>query len=184
MSSFALSTFKSSPRIGNIFKNFEVSISLDYNLNQSIQELQRGPHPSHVQDTCLKMLVLKWRLLGQGKETFGFHMCLIILGSLVSRLVPQLFRMNICFSLQSKTIVLEDIKPLISIIKREPETNLDTKFLKARHMSRPKFFYLGLPISILKPAFSSVCGLFFSPPCLWVVTSNNLLNIPIAYHIY
>ena len=41
-------------------------------------------------------------------------------------------------------------------------TDLKTRLLKARHMSRPTFFYLGFPNSILKPAFSNACGLLVS----------------------
>jgi hypothetical protein len=36
---------------------------------------------------------------------------------------------------------------------------MDTDLLKVRHMSRPKYFYLGPPNSISKHALSNVCGL-------------------------
>jgi hypothetical protein len=38
-------------------------------------------------------------------------------------------------------------------------TSLETKLLEVRHMSRPKFFYFGLPTSISKPTISYMCGL-------------------------
>jgi hypothetical protein len=38
-------------------------------------------------------------------------------------------------------------------------TNLETNLLEVRHMSRPKFFYLGLPTSTSKPTISDMCGL-------------------------
>jgi hypothetical protein len=34
-----------------------------------------------------------------------------------------------------------------------------TKIPEVKHTSSPKFFYLGLPNSVLKSAFSNVCGL-------------------------
>ena len=37
-------------------------------------------------------------------------------------------------------------------ISDERETNLETKLLEIRHMSRPKFFYHGLPNFVLKTA--------------------------------
>ena len=38
-------------------------------------------------------------------------------------------------------------------------TDLETKLLGIRYMCRWKFFYLGLPNSVLNPTFSNVCGL-------------------------
>jgi hypothetical protein len=49
---------------------------------------------------------------------------------------------------------------MILIIKRG--TNLETQLLEVRPKPRPKFFYLGLLNSILKLAFSNVCGLPFN----------------------
>ena len=37
-------------------------------------------------------------------------------------------------------------------------SNLETKLLEVRLMSLSKFFYFGPQISILKPAFSNMCG--------------------------
>ena len=45
------------------------------------------------------------------------------------------------------------------VLTLKKKTNLETQLLKFRHMSRPIFFYLGLPNSILKPMFVNVCGL-------------------------
>lgn len=117
----------------------------------------------------MKMLVMERRLVGQGKENVGFDMCLIILVSLVSRSVPQSLRMNVCFSLQIKTIVLEDLKPLNLIIKREPETNLDTKFLKVGHMSRPTnlHFETGVFKCVVSPLALPFFGL--SPPTTFLI---------------
>ena len=38
-------------------------------------------------------------------------------------------------------------------------TTIETKLLEVRHMSRPRFFYIGLPNSVLKPVFLNVYGL-------------------------
>ena len=45
------------------------------------------------------------------------------------------------------------------VITNKRGTKIETKFLEARHVSRPKFSYLGLPDSILNPTFSNACGL-------------------------
>ena len=37
--------------------------------------------------------------------------------------------------------------------------NLQTYLLEVGHMSRPKFFCLGLSNSVLKPTFMNMCGL-------------------------
>jgi hypothetical protein len=42
--------------------------------------------------------------------------------------------------------------------KRKRKRNLETKLLEVRHMSRPNFFYIGLPNSIPKPIFSYMCS--------------------------
>ena len=47
-------------------------------------------------------------------------------------------------------------------LTKKKGTNLETKLLEVRHMSRPKFFYLGLPNSLLKLVFLNVCGLPYS----------------------
>ena len=44
---------------------------------------------------------------------------------------------------------------------KQKRTNLETKLLKIRHMSRSKFFYLGKLISVSNPSFSNLCGLPF-----------------------
>jgi hypothetical protein len=36
---------------------------------------------------------------------------------------------------------------------------METKLLKVRHISRPKFIFLDPMVFILKPAFLNVCGL-------------------------
>lgn len=42
---------------------------------------------------------------------------------------------------------------------QERRTNFETKLLEVRHVSRLKFFHLGLLNSILKQVFMNVCGL-------------------------
>ena len=41
-------------------------------------------------------------------------------------------------------------------------TNLEIKVLGVMHMSRPLFFYLGLPKSVSKLAFLNMCGFPFN----------------------
>ena len=38
-------------------------------------------------------------------------------------------------------------------------TNLETKLLEVRHISKLKCFYFGLPNSVSRPAYLNVCGL-------------------------
>ena len=45
------------------------------------------------------------------------------------------------------------------ILCNKQGTNPETKLLEIKHMSRPIFFYLGLPNSVLKPVISNVFGL-------------------------
>ena len=45
------------------------------------------------------------------------------------------------------------------ILCNKQETTLKTKLLKIRHMSRPIFFYLGLPNSVSRPVTLNVCDL-------------------------
>ena len=58
-------------------------------------------------------------------------------------------------------------KQTIFILKRG--TNLETQLLEVRHKTRLKFFYLGLPNSVLKHAFSNVCGLPFNTIVIYVL---------------
>ena len=61
-------------------------------------------------------------------------------------------------------LALQGLVPLfLGFIPYKRRTNLETKLLELRHMSRPKFFYLGLPNSNLKPTFLNVCGLHMIP---------------------
>ena len=48
------------------------------------------------------------------------------------------------------------------ILPTKRGTNLQTKHREVRHMSRPRFFYMGLLYSNSKPAFLNVCGLHIS----------------------
>ena len=54
-----------------------------------------------------------------------------------------------------KQIILHNIR----------RTNLGIKLIEIRHMSRPKFFYLGSLNSISKHVFSNVCGLHMIVDC-------------------
>jgi len=74
--------------------------------------------------------------------------------------------------------VLSLAKPLswigvenICLYPIKEETNLKSKLLKVRHMSRLKFFYLGLPNPVSKPLFLNMCGLHMSE-----VTTSNVLS--------
>lgn len=60
---------------------------------------------------------------------------------------------NLCLLLELKT---DDFKP------KRTRTNLDTKLLEAKHISRLKFAYLGLPNFNSKQTFSNMCGLPFA----------------------
>jgi hypothetical protein len=42
--------------------------------------------------------------------------------------------------------------------RRRSGANLETKLLEATHMSRLEFFNLGVPKSVLRTAFSGMCG--------------------------
>ena len=77
------------------------------------------------------------------------HMCLIFRSS-VSRSVSLVFLI--------KTIRFQ-LQWIVENRQFKGGINLETKLLKIRQMSRPKLFYLGPPVSNLKPAFSDVCGL-------------------------
>ena len=72
------------------------------------------------------------------------------------------------FQLWSKMRFLQGLKPSFPMgletngLTKKKGTNLETKLLEVRHMSRPKFFYLGLPNSLLKLVFLNVCGLPYS----------------------
>ena len=58
-----------------------------------------------------------------------------------------------------KTIALDWSWKRILVPKKRG-TNLETKLLKVRHMSRPKFSYLFLvPNFVMKQVFSNICGL-------------------------
>ena len=59
-----------------------------------------------------------------------------------------------------KTVVLDRSWKWI-VLPNKRGTNLETQLLEVWHMSRPTFFYLGLPNSIPKPTFTNVCGLPF-----------------------
>ena len=96
---------------------------------------------------------------GKGK-TFGLNMYLT-LRSLVSRLVLFLFFFgesylfatpieNGGFKSYITTIFGSGLETMYILNTRE--TTLETKLLKVRHMWRPKFFYLGLPKSVLRPS--------------------------------
>ena len=45
------------------------------------------------------------------------------------------------------------------ILANNRRANLETNLPRVRHMSRSKFFYLGLPNPVLKSTFLNVCGL-------------------------
>ena len=79
---------------------------------------------------------------------------------------------------KKKMVVLSFTKPLSCIkiekwtfLPNKRGTNLKTKLLKVRHMSRLEFFYLGSPNSILRQTLSNVCGI------TWEAVSFNL-NLP------
>ena len=110
-------------------------------------------------------------------KPYGLHMCLNF-EELGSRSSPPFWGViSVQSQLQSKTSGLQGLKPsfplgvgneLVTIFSNKSGTNLETKLLKVRHMSRSKFFYLGLPNAISKPMFSNVCGIHMTHP------SNNL----------
>ena len=81
------------------------------------------------------------------KNKINPHVCLT-LGNLISRLVTLLLGTIIYFQLQSETMVCK-IKSFTSnwnqtVLTKNKGTNLETKLLEVRHISRPKFFYLWL----------------------------------------
>ena len=103
--------------------------------------------------------------LKSGYKNVGLDMCLTS-RRLISRLDPLFLVKTICFQLKLEMEVLKPCKPTIlnrncrrTFMANKRGTNLETKLLEVRHMSRRRFFYLGLPNSILKPMFSNVCGL-------------------------
>jgi hypothetical protein len=52
---------------------------------------------------------------------------------------------------------MQGVKPPFFLSK----LNHETKLLEVRHMSNPKFHYLGLPNSVSNAVLSDVCGLPF-----------------------
>ena len=72
--------------------------------------------------------------------------------------------------MQSRRLGLELERRILT--NARGESGLETKRLRVRHMSRPKFFYLGLPNSVLKPMFFSICGLHIAYQSFFVVKKS------------
>lgn len=53
-------------------------------------------------------------------------------------------------------ISMVDVDPWTFKIPNKRGTNMETKLLKVRHMSRPIFFCVGPPVFVLKPAVLNV----------------------------
>ena len=81
---------------------------------------------------------------------------------------PSLFDKNHLFSIMIQNVFSQGLKPPIFLIEggnvltNKKGTNLETQLFEVKHMSRSNFFYLGLPHSVPKPAFSNMCGLLFT----------------------
>ena len=58
---------------------------------------------------------------------------------------------------------------------------METKLLKVRHISRPKFFFLDPLVFILKPAFLNVCGLHMKEEAKGL-TQDALTSLPQAHN--
>ena len=101
-------------------------------------------------------------------------MCLI-LGSLGSRLFFfYFFWLEMSISTQIINIGFKLYKPIAldrverwTILPPQKRDQAWTKLSKVRHMSKLKFFYLGLLNSVSKPTFSNVYGLHISPMYTW-----------------
>ena len=108
----------------------------------------------HVDFTyCLKTLVLKTQCLAKPWHVHHFE-------KLGFKVGPLLLGVYVCFQLRSKMAVLDArLKTSIFFIrveniqfqpKKKGGTNCETKLHEVRHMSSPKFHYLGLPNSVSK----------------------------------
>ena len=109
--------------------------------------------------THLKRQFSKQTLVIQGKIISSLHMCLTSRSS-VSRLVPLLLGIDILFSTPIQDGSFARFKTSDSdpswkqmVLTTKRATNLETKLLEVRHMSRLEFFYLGLRNSVLRLAF-------------------------------
>lgn len=124
---------------------------------------------------CVLASLSERRRAGQGKKRFGPLHVPISCRSLVSNLIPRslsVSRWNRPFStsLKRKTMGFKLYKTTVlnprwkwAFIPNKRGTNMETKLLKVRHMSRPNFlFYLGPPVSVLELKLLSVCGLHTS----------------------
>jgi hypothetical protein len=81
---------------------------------------------------------------------------------------PSFLGIHVCFQVSSKMEDFVRLKTFVSyrswertIITQKRGATFETEPLKAKHMSRPKFSYLGLSNPISKPTFLSMCGLPF-----------------------
>ena len=107
-------------------------------------------------------------IMGFGKlryKNFGLDMCLFF-RSLVLRSIPLFFGLTVYFQLQLETEVLSLAKPPSWMEAENGQTSpkirgidLETKLLKVRHMSKPKFFLFWWLNFVSKPACLNVCGL-------------------------
>ena len=99
--------------------------------------------------THSKMLVSKRRLT-KGTRNFNIDMCLIIFAELGFKDGPRLVGINIRFTLWSKITILQSLIKNTSLSDWSWKQMVSTKKIEG---PTSKFFYLGLPNSVLEPTY-------------------------------
>ena len=119
---------------------------------------------------------------------FRLHVCLI-LGSLVWKLVSiYWFKLSSSHSNRKQRFyTLQNFRLgselKMTILPNKTKPTLKPSFPKIKHMSRLKFFYLGLPNVVSKPTFSNMCGLPPPENSRWPILQLNQVT-SFMFHFY